>query len=57
MNGNPFEPQAYINDPDDFSLPYKYSGRDDTEVMFRKYQNLQKTSYGYIVRLGIRNDK
>lgn len=43
----------YINNPDDFKMPYKLYGPVDLEVMLEKYNRLRKASYGYIVRLGI----
>lgn len=55
MNTNPLEvkPIEYENDLEDFQLPYKLQNRTDNEMMQRKYQGLNKVSYGYIVRLGI----
>lgn len=43
----------YENDLDDFQLPYRLQSRTDLEVMTNKYNRLRKSSYGYIVRLGI----
>lgn len=50
---NPFSGQQYINDPEGLILPYKLVGRTDLEVLTEKYNRLRKSSYGYIVRLGI----
>lgn len=52
---NPFDGTArYENDLNDFYLPYTLQSKTDVEVMKRRYQNLTKSTYGYIVRLGIR---
>lgn len=54
MITNPFSSNLfYENDPEGFIMPYKLQGRIDTEIMLDKYNRLKKTSYGYIVRLGI----
>lgn len=54
MNVNLFQTGiTYVNDPDDFRIPYKIQGKIDREIMMDKYGRLRKASYGYIVRLGI----
>lgn len=45
--------KTYENDPEDFQIPYSLYGKTDLEVMSYKYDRLRKTSYGYIVRLGL----
>lgn len=45
------------NDPDDFQMPYRLYGKTDLEVMAHKYDRLRKSSYGYIVRLGIADNR
>lgn len=55
MNHNPFDRKTrYENDLADFKLPYALQSKTDVEVMKRRYQELTKSSYGCIVRLGIR---
>lgn len=44
---------VYENDLEDFKLPYKLQSKTDIEVMQCRYENLTKTTYGYIVRLGL----
>lgn len=52
---NPFDDSVrYENNLEDFKLPYSLQSRTDTEVMQRRYQELVKNTYGYVVRLGIR---
>lgn len=55
MNRNPFQNESitYENDLEDFKLPYKLQSKTDVEVMQRRYMNLTKSTYGYIVRCGI----
>lgn len=54
MNSNPFAPNtAYVNDLEDFKLPYRLVSKTDEEIMKDKYIKLRKSSDGYIVRLGI----
>lgn len=54
MNYNPFDLKLQIiNDPDDFKLPYQLQSKTDKEVMMFKYNKLRKSTYGYIIRLGI----
>jgi hypothetical protein len=54
MNVNLFASTAlFSNDIEDFKLPYKLTSKTDKEVMQDKYMKLRKTTYGYIVRLGI----
>jgi len=54
MNVNPFDSNTrYENDMDDFKLPYQLQSKTDLEVMSVKYMRLRKSSYKYIVRLGI----
>ena len=48
---------AAENDPDDFQMPYRLYGKTDLEVMAHKYDRLRKSSYGYIVRLGIADNR
>lgn len=43
----------YENNIEDFQLSYRLQSRTDIEVMTLKYNRLRKSSYGYIVRLGI----
>lgn len=52
VNPYPSEP-IYQNHPDGFLMPYRRYGREDLEVMYEKYQRLNKYSYGYIVRVGL----
>ncbi len=55
MNHNPFDGSVrYENNLEDFKLPYILQSRTDLEVMRRRYQELTKSTYGYIIRLGIR---
>lgn len=55
MNYNPFDDSVrYENNLEDFKLPYTLQSKTDLEVMQRRYQELTKSTYGYIVRLGIR---
>lgn len=55
MPSNPFTPNLeYENDPEGLVLPYKLTSRTDLELIEDKYKKLVKSSYGYIVRLGIR---
>jgi hypothetical protein len=55
MNYNPFDGQTlFENNLEDFKLPYKLQSKTDMEVMQRRYQELTKSTYGCIVRLGIR---
>lgn len=55
MNHNPFDERTqYENDLEDFKVTYTLQSKTDTEVMQRRYQELTKSTYGYIVRLGIR---
>lgn len=52
---NPFDDSVrYENNLDDFKLPYTLQSRTDIEVMKRRYREKTKSTYGYIVRLGIR---
>lgn len=54
MNYNPFDStNQFENDLEDFKLPYKLQSKTDIEVMQRRYQNLIKSTYKYIVRTGI----
>lgn len=53
MLQNPFDENQYENDLEDFKLPYQLQSRTDKEIMQRRYQNLTKSTYKYIVRLGI----
>lgn len=54
MRINPFNMDTqYFNDLDDFKMPYALYTKTDYEVMMRRYQGLTKSTYGYIVRLGI----
>ncbi len=54
MIDNPFASNIlYENDPEGFIIPYKLSGKNDTDMMMNKYSKLKKISRGYIVRLGI----
>lgn len=54
MYYNPFSVDITSeNDLEDFKMPYRLYSKTDYEVMKRKYQELNKYSYGYIVRLGI----
>lgn len=54
MNFNPFQSGlVYENDIEGLVIPYKLQGKIDLEIMTQKYIRLRKTSYGYIVRLGI----
>lgn len=54
MNFNPSKTDvSFENDPDDFQIPYRLYGNTDLEVMAYKYNRLRKTSYAYIVRLGL----
>lgn len=54
MLQNPFdETNQYENDLADFKLPYQLQSRTDKEVMQRRYQELTKSTHGYIVRMGI----
>lgn len=56
MNYNPFDDTVrYENNLEDFKLPYTLQSKTDIEVMQRRYQQLTKSTYGCIVRLGIRN--
>lgn len=51
---NPFLSNiVFVNDLDDFKLPYRLQSRTDLEAMTDKYNRLRKSSQGYIVRLGI----
>ncbi len=55
MNYNFFDGQTlFENNLEDFKLPYKLQSKTDIEVMRRRYQELNKSTYGAIVRLGIR---
>lgn len=55
MNHNPFDDSVrYENDLNGFKLPYTLQTKTDREVMKRRYQELTKSTYGCIVRLGIR---
>lgn len=55
MNYNPFDDSVrYENSLEDFKLPYSLQSKTDKEVMQRRYQELTKSTYGYIIRLGIR---
>lgn len=54
MKSNPFENTSiYENDIEGLIIPYQLVSRTDREVIEAKYMKLRKTSYGYIVRLGI----
>lgn len=54
MNVNPFAPKVFfVNDIEDFKLPYSLASRTDQEVMTDRYMRLRKSTHGYIVRLGI----
>lgn len=54
VNYNPFDSSnQFENDLEDFKLPYKLQSKTDIEVMQRRYQNLTKSTYKYIVRTGI----
>ena len=53
MINNPFTPSTYENDLEGFAMPYKLYGQVDEQVMKNRYMKLRKSSYGYIVRLGI----
>lgn len=44
----------YENDPEGIILPYKLVSRTDLELLEDKYKKLIKSSYRYIVRLGVR---
>lgn len=58
MNINLLETEKdYENDPEDFQMPYRLYGKTDREVMAHKYGRLRKTSYGYIVRLGLPDER
>ena len=46
------EETTTVNDPADYRLPYGMSTKTDSEIMYARYQNLKKVSYGAIVRLG-----
>lgn len=48
---------TFDNDPEDFQMPYRLHGNTDLEVMTNKYNRLRKTSYTYIVRLGIADSR
>jgi hypothetical protein len=41
----------YLNDPDDFKMPYRLYGKTDLENMLHRYQKLSNRGYGLIVRL------
>jgi len=43
----------YENDMEDFKLPYKLQSKTDLEVMKDKYKKLIKSTYAYVVRLGL----
>lgn len=54
MQNNSFENTSiYENDPEGLIVPYRLVSRTDKEVITEKYMKLRKSSYGYIVRLGI----
>lgn len=58
MNFNPLKTDiSFENDPDDFQIPYRLCGSTDKDVMTNKYNRLRKTSYAYIVRLGIADSR
>ena len=44
---------VFVNDLDDFKLPYRLQSRTDLENMTDKYNRIRKSSQGYIIRLGI----
>ena len=46
--------QFYENDPADFKMPYSTYGKLEREVMFVRYERLEKISYGVFVRPGLR---
>lgn len=48
-----FEQNQYVNDLEGLIIPYKLVGKIDKEVLTEKYNRLRKSTYGYIVRLGI----
>ena len=53
MAVNPFTPNTiYVNDADDFKMPYSLYGSVDREIMLYRYLKLKKSSHGYIIRLG-----
>lgn len=43
----------YENDLEGFAMPYRFYGQVDEQNMKARYMALRKSSYGYIVRLGI----
>lgn len=54
MNYSPFESGLiYENDIEGLIIPYQLISRTDREVIEAKYMKLRKSSYSYIVRLGI----
>lgn len=51
---NPFTPGlTYENNPEGMIFPYKLVSRTDYEIMEDLYKRLNKSTYGYIVRLGL----
>lgn len=58
MNINLLESKKiHENDPEDFQMPYRLYGRTDLEVIAHRYDRLRKTSYGYIIRLGLPDNR
>jgi len=52
MLNNPFDFNIeFINNMEDFKMPYRLYGKTDLEIMVRKYQKLSNNSHGLIVRL------
>lgn len=44
----------YENDPADFKMPYSTYGKLEREVMFVKYERLEKITIGVIIRPGLK---